>query len=56
MAILTEHAILLKNSTVRSIIHDGRSYGVLRGAIFHCVISSVLTVAGVSMVQPSPML
>ena len=53
MAILTENFILLKNSTVRSIIHDGRSYGVLRGAIFHCVLSSVITVAGLAMVQPA---
>ena len=52
MAILTENFILLKNSTVRSIIHDGRSYGVLRGAIFHCVLSSVITVAGLAMVHP----
>lgn len=53
MALLTENAILLKNETVRSIIHDGRPYGVLRGALFHCAISVVLTLAGLSMVRPA---
>ena len=51
MAVLTEHAIQLKNEQVRGIIHDGRPLGVLRGALFHIALSIVLTLAGLAMVR-----
>ena len=54
MAVLTERAILWKNEAVRSIIHDGRRLGVLRGALFHGALSIVLTLIGVSMVRCWP--
>ena len=54
MAVLTERMILFKNDSVRSIIHDGHSFGVLRGALFHCAFSSAFTIAGLAMVRSLP--